>query len=132
MKKNQFDLAKYGENMAYKYFLDAGFELVARNFQYYRNRQQGRLGELDLVFFDSVKKVVHVVEVKSREGFKFGQIIDQISYSKLRNLHKTYQYFLYKYKNYTSLPAQLDIATVSPNAVEQIQVYWNAYSFDRF
>jgi putative endonuclease len=125
MSLDSRNLGALGEDQALSWYLDHGYELVARNFQYYREGLQGRQGEIDLL----VKKgdVLVLVEVKTRSNEFFGKIAEQVTRQKLRFLYKTYQYFLLKNPQYRRCFARLDVAEVMNNEVKVIQ---NAWSFE--
>jgi putative endonuclease len=72
-----------GEEMACQYYRDQGFEIVARNFQYYREGVRGRMGELDIIAYK--KELLCIVEVKTRSNQFYGPVSGQISLTKLQN-----------------------------------------------
>ena len=71
--------------------------------------------------------MIFMVEVKSRENLKYGNIAEQVTRSKLYNLFRAYQYFLVKNPQFKNLNCQFDLATVFKG---DITIYPNAYNFD--
>ncbi len=124
---SNFSLGNSGENLVMELYLEKGFRMVAKNFQYYNQGIQGRLGEIDLIF--EKDKHLYLIEVKVRSSLEFGPPLEQINFKKLRHLYKTFQYFLLKNKQYKSYLCQFDVATVFKGKVEIIS---NAYNFDGF
>ncbi len=122
---SNYTLGRKGEEIAANYLLNKGFSLITRNFQYYREGTQGRLGEIDLIVEKGGK--LHLVEVKSRSNAQFGLPEEQITAAKLRYLYRTYQYFLLKNKKYQNYFCQLDVVCIKNDEIEVIQ---NAYSFE--
>ncbi|MEM1311849.1 MAG: YraN family protein [Patescibacteria group bacterium] len=118
-------LGKVGEKIALEHYLMNGYKLVAKNFQFYRQGNRGRLGEIDLIM--TKKQVLYLIEVKTRSNSKFGSPVEQISKTKLQHLYKTYQYFLLKHKLYQNWLCQFDVASVEGN---KVTVFPNAYSFE--
>jgi putative endonuclease len=123
--ENNYNLGKYGEKLALEYYLNAGYEMVVQNFQYYRQGTQGRLGEIDLIMLKDKK--LFLIEVKARSSSQFGYPVEQVNKSKLKYLYKTYQYFLIKHKQYKNYFCQFDVVSILDN---QISVFANAYSFE--
>lgn len=75
-------LGQKGENIACRYYEQAGFKLIAKNYW-------TRWGELDLVF--KKNKEILVVEVKTRTNNSFGWGEESINQKKLNNIHQAYQ-----------------------------------------
>lgn len=124
---NNFTLGKVGENKVLEYYTTNNYNLVAKNFQYYRQGTQGRLGEIDLIF--EKNKRLYLVEVKSRNTNTYGNPSSQITKTKLKCLYKTFCYFLSKYPNFREYPCRFDIASVLKNKISIVE---NAYNFDNF
>jgi putative endonuclease len=71
------DLGRYGEQLAARYLVERGFELLDRNWRCAR-------GELDLVARDGDCLVF--CEVKTRRSVRFGQPVEAVSWSKAARL----------------------------------------------
>ena len=61
---------KEGEDIALKYLLDRGYELLERNYRY-------RRGEIDLIVRTAT--VIHFIEVKFRKNNRYGEPEDFVS-----------------------------------------------------
>lgn len=88
---------KYGEDLAVKYLLESGYELLERNYRY------SRFGEIDII----VKKGSHIafVEVKARRNCDFGHPLEAISRAKVGKIFLTMRHYLstcsVKFKTYS-------------------------------
>jgi len=124
---NLFEIGKEGQDLVLQAYLDRGYSIVTTNFEYRRIGQQGRLGEIDLVFYK--EKVVYFVEVKTRNNSKYGSALEQITRKKLQTLYRAILYFLSKkeFSIYRDFKSQFDAAIVEKGAVK---VYPNCYTFD--
>jgi putative endonuclease len=72
------ELGRYGEELAARHLIDAGMEVLARNWRC-------REGELDIVARDGDALVF--VEVKSRSGVGFGEPAEAVGRIKARRIH---------------------------------------------
>ena len=70
-------VGRYGEELAAKYLVDAGFAILERNWRC-------ELGEIDIVARDGDALVV--CEVKTRRGLNYGSPLESITYRKLATL----------------------------------------------
>lgn len=94
-------LAVLGENLACDYLLRKGYRILERNFR------RG-YGEIDIIAI--YKNVLIFVEVKTRTSNNFGTPFEAITYSKLKTLTRTVEF--YKLKN-PKLPEELRIDAIS-------------------
>jgi len=120
-------LGRDGEELVCQYFEEQGFCIIKRNFQFYSQGVQGRLGEIDIIAEKNNR--LHLIEVKTRSSFQFGEIAAQVTRQQLQKLYKTYKYFLKKEPHYRNYFCQFDVATVYQG---QINIIPNAYTFDGF
>jgi putative endonuclease len=72
-------LGRYGENLAARHLVDAGFSLLARNWRC-------REGEIDIVARDG--DVLVVCEVKTRRDVAFGTPLDAVTPAKAARLRR--------------------------------------------
>lgn len=72
-------VGRYGENVAAAYLLEAGWQVVDRNWR-------GTAGELDIVALQGDELVV--VEVKTRSGDGFGHPAEAVTATKLARLRR--------------------------------------------
>lgn len=70
-------VGRYGEELAAKYLVAAGFVILERNWRC-------ELGEIDIVARDGDTLVV--CEVKTRRGLNYGSPLESITYRKLATL----------------------------------------------
>jgi putative endonuclease len=70
-------VGRYGEELAAKYLVDAGFAILERNWRC-------ELGEIDIVARDGDALVV--CEVKTRRGLNYGSPLESITFRKLSTL----------------------------------------------
>jgi putative endonuclease len=70
-------VGRYGEELAAKYLVGAGFAILERNWRC-------ELGEIDIVARDGDTLVV--CEVKTRRGLNYGTPLESITYRKLATL----------------------------------------------
>jgi len=124
-KSNQWQLGREGEDQVLKHYLSEGYELITRNFQFYKQGTQGRQGEIDLILKKDSK--LHLVEVKTRSNYQYGSIVGQINITKLKILYRTYQYFIKQNPIFRDYFCQMDVGEVMNN---QVKIWPNCYSFD--
>ena len=86
---NTTSIGKTGEDVAVRYLVDNGYEILKRNYH-------GPRGEIDII----AKKARHIsfVEVKTRYNHKFGNASDAVNYIKRQRLIITARAFLVSYK----------------------------------
>ena len=72
-------VGRYGENVAARYLVSEGFQVLDRNWR-------GPDGELDIVALDAGALVV--VEVKTRRGLGFGHPAEAVTARKLARLRR--------------------------------------------
>lgn len=77
---------KKGEDMAEKYLLENGYEILERNFSC-------RQGEIDIIAKEN--KEIVFIEVKTRTNKKYGEPIEAVTYIKIKHLMKSIEYYLY-------------------------------------
>lgn len=76
-----------GENEAIDYLKNKGYQIIQTNFNF------GKLGEIDIIAKDG--KTLVFVEVKFRQNDKFGSPEFSITPSKIKNLRKAAEGYLY-------------------------------------
>ncbi|RJQ33661.1 YraN family protein [Candidatus Parcubacteria bacterium] len=81
-KYYQQNLGRYGEELAKKYYESLGYQVIRQNYR-------TRYGELDLVVQKGQE--ILVVEVKTRQGKKFGYGEEIVNQEKLNHIIQTYQ-----------------------------------------
>ena len=128
MPSHNYTLGRAGEESIAQYYLQNGYELITRNFNFYSTN---KIGEIDLIFKKDQK--LYLVEVKTRtkaeEAQKYGSSASQIMQKKMRAFYKSYQAFIKKYKQYSKFNAQFDLACIYDG---NIKIIPNAYGFDGY
>jgi putative endonuclease len=128
MSTHNYTLGRAGEESIAQFYLQNGYELIARNFNFYSTN---KIGEIDLIFIKEEK--LYLVEVKTRskteETQKYGSSASQIMQKKMQAFYKSYQAFVKKYKQYNKCKAQFDLACIYDG---NIKIIPNAYGFDGF
>lgn len=92
--------ARLGEEIAAKYLNDKGYKIIEKNFR------KG-YGEIDIIA--TFNNILVFVEVKTRTSNLFGGALEAISYSKMKTLIKTVQFYKTTHKN---LPDTLRIDAI--------------------
>ena len=95
------DLGKKGETLAAEYLSAKGFHILARNFR------AGK-AEIDIIALD--KKILAVIEVKTRQTRYFGEPQEWVTPAKQRNLVKAANAFV-KYRNFSG-EVRFDVVSV--------------------
>jgi len=121
---NTSKFGRKGETLVLKTYLQEGYRLLARNFQYYQTGVKGRLGEIDLIFCKD--QLIAMVEVKTRSSLLFGHSFTQVSRKQLANLHRAFVYFQNCFPEYRNYSARFDVASVFQG---QVTILKNAYEF---
>jgi putative endonuclease len=79
MTNNHIAVGAHGEELAARFLVDAGYQVIERNWR-------GTRGELDLIAWDGGEIVV--VEVKTRSGSGYGHPAEAVTPSKLARLRR--------------------------------------------
>lgn len=82
---SNIEIGKKGEEIAEKYLKRHGYKIIDRNFR------SKRWGEIDIVV--TKNDVLVFVEVKTREGTKYGEPVEAVTPFKLRALERAGQYY---------------------------------------
>ncbi len=105
MSRAKGDIA---EEMAYKYLLSLGFEVVDRNFY-------SRFGEIDIIVIKD--DILHFIEVKS--ALDYEAAIQNITPQKIKKLLKTGDVYLKK--NSITLLYVYDAVVVTPSSISFVE-----------
>jgi len=127
MSEKSYQLGRDGEDLVCAFLEEIEHKILKRNFQFYSQGVQGRLGEIDVITEKNGK--LYLWEIKTRSSEKFGIIEGQVTQKQLHKLYKTYQYFLKKEPQFKDYFCQFNVATVLNG---QIKIIENAYTFDGF
>lgn len=115
---NKRFIGNEGEELAVNFLKDNGKIIIDRNFN-------ARGGEIDVIFKDGEYLVF--CEVKLRDGLKFGDPLDAVNFSKIKNLTKASEYYLYKKHYSQDTPVRYDVIGILDGNIE-----WIKNAFDAF
>lgn len=101
------ETGKLGEILAHKYFLEAGYDILASNWRHKRN-------EVDIIATKG--EMLHFIEVKCRRSLVFGYPEESVSKAKIRNLIDASEEFLYQNPKHERI--QFDVLAINLNGVE--------------
>lgn len=87
MAKDKKQTGDQGEDIAEKFLIEKGYEIILRNYRYGH-------GEIDIIAKD--KDVLVFVEVKSRHNLDFGYPEEQITPSKQKQIRKIADAYLWE------------------------------------
>ncbi|MDT3695936.1 MAG: YraN family protein [Ignavibacterium sp.] len=85
-KKSKKDFGKEGEEIAAKYLLEKGFEILKRNYQFSH-------GEIDIIAMDGETLVF--IEVKTRKTLEYGEPEYAITKKKIQQIKKVAELYLF-------------------------------------
>ncbi len=88
-QSNKKTIGQEGEDLAVEYLVSNGFELITRNYRYGH-------GEIDIIVKDKTDGYLVFVEVKTRKNLEFGEPENAITKSKIRQLKKIAEAYLYE------------------------------------
>ena len=118
MSRARIALGKIGEDLACRELQRRGYAIVAR-----RYRRRG--GELDIVARDG--QTIVFVEVKARDGFRFGGAVAAVTALKRRRLIRLAVDYLMRHR-LANCPCRFDVVSIQLETGRPvIQVYQNAF-----
>jgi putative endonuclease len=94
----RIEVGAYGEDKAFDFFVEKGFEPVARNFRC-------KAGEIDLIFRNPECAEIVFVEVRLRNQRDFGGAAASVGFAKQRRLRIAAELFLLKHYGARQWPA---------------------------
>ncbi|MEW6654131.1 MAG: YraN family protein [Bacteroidota bacterium] len=101
-KKNQRTKGKEGENIARKFLINLGYNIIEENYQFGH-------GEIDIVAEDNGEIVF--VEVKTRKSLEFGDPETAITKKKIAQIRKVASAYLVN-NNITQQTCRIDAITI--------------------
>ena len=121
MSLSSKELGKKGEELAVELLEEKGYEIIERNYRFSR-------GEIDVIAKDPKDGFLAFVEVKTRQNLNFGPPEVAITKSKMRQLRKVAELYLYD-KSITELDCRFDVITVLLKTKQkpEINYYENAF-----
>ena len=100
------------EELAQKYLVSQGYEIVETNF---RNRR----GEIDIIAKDA--EYLCFIEVKYRKDRRCGDPLEAVDYRKQKNIVQTALYYMMKNGLNEWTPCRFDVVSVCGDQVELIK-----------
>jgi putative endonuclease len=107
------------EALAARYLASQGLAPLARNFRC-------RLGELDLVM--THRRVLVVIEVRSRRQTNVTTPGATVNRGKQRRLVGATRYFLLRFKQYANWPVRFDVVEITGDLADPV-IRWNRAAF---
>ena len=95
-KISKKELGRYGEKIAAWYYQKLGYQIIGQNLW-------TRAGEIDLLLKQNNKFLI--IEVKTRQSFKFGLAEESVSANKIQHLIDAY----YSLQPKLNLPTEFDL-----------------------
>lgn len=96
----------YGEDIAGKYLIKNGYEILQKNFR-------TKFGEIDIIAKDG-KKIVFV-EVKTREDDKFVSPFTAVNKNKQKHIIKAGLFYLKNNKPFEKVECRFDVVSIITN-----------------
>jgi putative endonuclease len=122
---SRIEVGRRGEDMAMHFLLEAGFQILKRN---YRNRY----GEIDIIASEGA--TLAFIEVKTRQNTLFGHPLEAVTYKKQLQISKTA--LEYQAQNgLTDTPSRFDVVAIllQKNSSPKIELIRNAFELsERF
>lgn len=88
-ESNKKTIGQEGEDIAADYLVNNGFEMITRNYRYGH-------GEIDIIVKDKSNDHLVFVEVKTRKNLEFGEPENAITKTKIRQLKKIAEAYIYE------------------------------------
>lgn len=130
MSKISQKLGNKGEEMALDKYLNNGYKLVKRNFQYFSKGVKGRIGEIDLIVIRFINNIVNIrfIEVKTRSNNRFDLPVSQISEKKINSISLSSDKFIYEINN--NLVEFCESQNIDLNLFKAVEIDKIVYNFD--
>ncbi len=112
-------LGSLGENIAFSYLRQRGYQVLLRNFE-------NPLGEIDLIAREG--EFLVFIEVKTRSSRWMGEPSEAITHQKRRQLVRVAQSYLKRYA-LTDIPCRFDVVSIllEPFGIPEIDLIQNAF-----
>src|SRR5687767_13813196 len=106
------EVGRMGEELANKYLVDLGYEILERNWRYSRF-------ELDVVALK--EDTLHFIEVKTRKTTEFGLPEEAVDEIKISCLVEAGEEFLYQHPEWRKV--QFDVLSICLNPYDEIEYF---------
>lgn len=110
-----------GEELAVELLVNKGYEIIKRNYRFGK-------GELDIIAKDPNEEGLVFIEVKSRKSLEYGYPEESITKSKIKQLKRIAELYLFE-NNIKEILCRFDVIAIlmPPGEKPQIQHYVNAF-----
>lgn len=114
-------IGQEGEDIAAEYLVNNGFELITRNYRFGH-------GEIDIIVNDKSDGYLVFVEVKTRQNLEFGEPEYAITKSKIKQLKKIAEAYVYE-KDLNEVECRFDVIAIIWNRETKPKIthYKNAF-----
>jgi putative endonuclease len=114
-------IGQEGEDIAAEYLVNNGFEMITRNYRFGH-------GEIDIIVKDTSNGYLVFVEVKTRQNLEFGEPEYAITKSKIKQLKKIAESYLYE-KDISEIECRFDVIAIIWNRETKPKIthYKNAF-----
>lgn len=118
---NKKTIGQEGEDIAAEYLVNNGFEMITRNYRFGH-------GEIDIIVKDKSNGYLVFVEVKTRQNLEFGEPEYAITKSKIKQLKKIAESYLYE-KEIKEIECRFDVIAIIWNRETKPKIthYKNAF-----
>lgn len=99
---NNKEKGEVGENIASKYLLSKGAQILERNYRI-------KSGEIDIIA--KLDNELVFIEVKSRTNKKYGYPCESVNYKKINKITNTAKYYILK-NNLYDIPIRFDVVEI--------------------
>lgn len=119
---NRKTIGQEGEDLAVEYLVSKGFEIITRNYRYGH-------GEIDIIVNDKSNNHLVFVEVKTRKNLEFGEPENAITKSKIKQLKKIAEAYLYE-KEIKEVECRFDVIAIIWNRETKPKITHFKNAFD--
>jgi putative endonuclease len=119
---NKKTIGQEGEDLAAEYLVNNGFEMITRNYRYGH-------GEIDIIVKDKSSGHLVFVEVKTRKNLEFGEPENAITKSKIRQLKKIAEAYIYE-KDLKDVECRFDVIAIIWNKETKPKITHFKNAFD--
>jgi putative endonuclease len=121
-QSNKKTIGQEGEDLAAEYLVNNGFEMITRNYRYGH-------GEIDIIVKDKSNGYLVFVEVKTRKNLEFGEPENAITKSKIRQLKKIADAYVYE-KDIKEVECRFDVIAILWNRETKPKITHFKNAFD--
>lgn len=121
-ESNKKTIGQEGEDIAADYLVNNGFEMITRNYRYGH-------GEIDIIVKDKFNDHLVFVEVKTRKNLEFGEPENAITKTKIRQLKKIAEAYIYE-KDIKDVECRFDVIALIWNRETKPKITHFKNAFD--